>query len=238
MREIASIWRKHSALLLVFYALFFCNCHVEGYGPEVEKAPYGISPVSKATPDDAELIVAGRSAGHLQLGDTHERALELLGKPIEEYTYDENSFTHCRYTELHWRGEDSEYHEIFAYLKEGRIYQIEIFTHRFATTDKIKSGVAPQQVIKHHPSSQTYQLVGSGGQSEGGRDIIYWVDSNDGIAFGLYYSPQLKNRQVESISIFSPNADFLPKGCISQPQEWRKLKPFALDVPKPVRASQ
>lgn len=238
MSETSSLWRQYCALQFIFYALFFCDCSVKAYRPEVQKGLYDPPPTSKATPDGTELIIAGRSVGPLQLGDTHERALELLGKPIEEYTYDENSFTRCRYTELHWRGEDSEYHEIFAYLKEGRIYQIEIFTHRYATADGIKSGATPQQVIQHYPSLQAYQLVGSGGQSDGGQDIIYWVDRNAGIAFGLYYSPQIRNRQVESISIFSPDTDFLPEGCISQPQEWRKLQPFTLDIPKQVRPSQ
>ena len=57
-----------------------------------------------------------------------------------------------------------------------------------------------------------------------GRDLIYWVDKNAGIAFELYCNERKKQRLVRSIDVFEKGADYQPEGCVSPPQLWRELK--------------
>jgi hypothetical protein len=174
-------------------------------------------------------IVPGRSVGPLRLGDIRERALELFGTPDEEYTFDENSLGPCKYTEVHWN--DPKHDDrwgIFVYSKNNRIYQIMTDTPRFATAGRITSDSSPDEVQRLFPNLQSYVLLGSGSKVNGGENLIYWVDQNAGIAFEFYHHPKLNKRRLASTIVFEPGGEFLPTGCISPPQEWRKLKSFSL----------
>lgn len=87
--------------------------------------------------------------------------IELLGKKDEdeEYTYKEP----CARTEIHWLDLDTDSNGLFIYLKEGRIFQIEVDTPRYRTAEGITNDSSPEDVRRHYPQVQTYVLLGSGG---------------------------------------------------------------------------
>ena len=132
---------------------------------------------------------------------------------------------------MHWYDFEQSSNGIFAYLKDGRIFQIEAGTLRYATADGITADGSPQDVRTHHPQLQAYALLHSGAKVNGGRDLIYWVDRQKGIAFEFYYDRRVDGRRVASIIVFTPGTEFLPKGCVAPPREWRELEPFALEPP-------
>jgi hypothetical protein len=188
----------------------------------------------RPAPTDATLIIPGHSVGLLVLGDTRERALELFPKKPnydEEYTYEEP----CPRTEIHWLDIDTRneaekvFDGVFIYLKEGRVVQIEAATPRYRTVEKITLDSFADDVRRHYPQLEAYVLTDSGAKVVGGRDLIYWVDSPNGIAFELYYDRNTGKRRVRKTIVFAPAGDFQPEGCESSPQELRKLKPFSLE---------
>ena len=174
------------------------------------------------------LIKPGQSVGLLRLGDSHEHAVELLGKTEEDYNF-ENNKSACARSEMHWADVELDSNGVFLYLKDSRIYQIVAATPRYATREGIKSGDTPGLVRRYYPSIQAFALLGSGSQVVGGRDVIYWVDQQQGIAFEFYYDSKTRKRYLEGIVVFDPEVSFLPEGCISPPQKWVKLKPFSLE---------
>lgn len=194
-------------------------------GPQ---APVTFQPVTK---DTSFVIEPGQGIGSLRLGDSRDRAVEVLGKPSAEYNY--GALTPCIYTELHWQNNDprTSHWGIFAYLKNNRIYQLQVDAPGYATPGGIKSESSPEEIRLHHSQIQTYVLLNSGSKVVGGRDLIYWVDEEAGISYELFYDVTLEQRRVLRIIVFEPKTQFLPKGCISPPKEWRRLAPFTVDTP-------
>jgi hypothetical protein len=229
---------RQIALYLIVCPLLLGNCS--------NKAQRTVSLVNSAlqTPvTDTARINPGVGVGALRLGDTRERALELFPKKPNydaEYNYDQR-FGPCAFTEIHWL--DSAHlgrWGAFIYIKEEHIFQIAIDTPRYSTPQGITSDSSPDDVRAHYSQLQAYALLHSGTKINGGRDLIYWVDRQKGIAFEFYYDRSVDARRVGRISVFEPGTAFQPQGCVSPPQEWRELEPFALELgsavnPKAVR---
>lgn len=186
-------------------------------------------------PDNPNLTVAGKSVGLLRLGDSRERVFELFPKKPnydEEYTYDENCCG-CNYafSEIHWLPPGFKANGLFIYLREGRVFQIRVEIDRFPTAEKIKQDSTPKEVRQHYPNlKKAYVLLGSGAQIVGGRELVYWVDSESGIAFEFYYNRRKNQRLVKSVIIFEPRSEFQPDGCVSVPQELKEIKPYSLEA--------
>lgn len=218
----------------VMTCLIPCILLLNGCASEAQRSLPSTAPAVQLAVTDMRLIKPGVSVGALRLGDTRERALEMFPKKPnydEEYNYD-GRFTPCVYTEIHWLDFDHlDRWGIFIYLKEGRIYQIKADTPRYATVEGITSDSSPEDVRSHYPKLQAYVLLHSGAKVNGGRDLIYWVDRQQGITFEFYYDGRVDARRVASINIFEPGTEFLPNGCISPPREWHRLEPFALEPP-------
>ncbi|HZS03733.1 MAG TPA: hypothetical protein VFD58_02580 [Blastocatellia bacterium] len=185
---------------------------------------------SRRHPSRPELIKAGQSVGKLRLGDTRERVLQLFPKKKsdEEYNYGPP----CPRSEIHWLDFAREANGLFVYLKDGRVFQIQAETPRFSTAEGITADSPPGVVRRNYRNIETYVLMGSGSEAVGGRNLIYWVDRHQGIAFDFYYDRQLRKRYVKSVIVFEPGTEFQPEGCGADPQQWRKLKPFATEVPE------
>lgn len=235
--------RQPNAMLIVLCMLTFVGCTAKSQHTILSprnvsstNKPNDLSPLAQrglhgAIPGSTT-IVPGKSVGPLTLGGTREAALALFDKPNEEYIFDENSLGPCRYTELHWNDLDHEDRwGIFIYAKDNQIYQITADTPRYATVNGITSDSSPEDVRRSFPASKAYVLLHSASKVVGGKDLVYWVDQASGIALNFYYNRKLNQRRVASIIVFDPSIKFLPKGCISPPQEWRKLQPFSLEVP-------
>ncbi len=195
------------------------------------------SPIVSQSPDNPNLTVAGKSVGLLKLGDSRERVLELFPKKPnydEEYTYDKKccgcSFT---FSEIHWLPPKFENNGLFIYFREGRVFQIMVETDRFPTAEKIKPDSAPREVRQHYPNlNKAFVLLGSGADVVGGRELIYWVAIDSGIAFEFYYNRRKNQRLVKSVIVFEPNSEFQPNGCVSNPQELKEIEPYSLEAPE------
>jgi hypothetical protein len=190
-------------------------------------APEPTVSASRKLENDPALIKPGHSVGLLQLGDTREQVLKVLGEKREEYTHDDP----CKYTEMHWYDVERDRNGIFVYLKEGLVFQIEAATPRYHTAEGITEESLPDEVRRNYPQLQSYQLLRSGADIVGGRDLIYWVNRQNGIAFEFYYNRKVAKRQVSKVIVFEPGSNFAPGGCVSPPQELRELKPFVLEPP-------
>lgn len=235
-------WLLAGGSLLIFWGLSGCvtrsqqvsfSSTVASPLPQTASSPAVPRPLRglRGTVPGPSVIVPGKSVGPLQLGDTRERAVELLGEPTEEYTYDENSLGPCKFTEMSWTDLDLDRRGITLYLKNGHIYQIESFTTRFATASGITNDISPQKVRQLYSSLKSYVLLNSGSKVDGGKDLIYWVEDSEGIAFGLYNYPKINKRKTGSIILFERGVKFVPRGCVSPPQEWRELNPFTSELP-------
>lgn len=209
-----------------------CALLLSGCNTKAQRSPVSVSPTPQMATIDATLIKPGLSVGALQLGDIRERALEVFPKKPkydEEYNYDRR-FGPCEFSEIHWLDFDHlDQWGVFIYMKEGRIFQIAADTPRYHTAEGITSESTPEDVRTHYPQLQAYALLHSGAKINGGRDLIYWVDRQSGIAFEFYYDQRVDARRVGRISIFKPDTDFQPDGCVAPPREWRELEPFALE---------
>ncbi len=196
------------------------------------------TPAMATTPEaasrDTTLIKPGQNVGLLRLGDTRERTLELFPlKPHidEEYSYDDS----CPVTEIHWLDQKLDANGVFIYLKNGRVFQIESATPRYRTAEGITTYTPPTNVRPNYPHLRTYVLLYSGADIVGGRDLIYWVDHQNGIAFEMYYDRKARRRLVYKVIVFEPGTEFQPEGCVRPPQEWHELKAFSLEPTEKVQ---
>lgn len=195
----------------------------------------------KSGVNSANLIVPGRRVGHLQLGDTRQRVLQLFAKKPnvdEEYTYPHPESGCGTISEIHWLDLELDAAGVFVYLENGHVFQIESATQRFRTAEGITESSSPEEIRRHYPRLRAYQLVHSGADIVGGRDLIYWVGRDQGIAFEFAYHRRADRRLVYRIIVFEPDTEFLPRGCVEEPQEWRELLPFSLEPPNRVASVQ
>lgn len=110
-----------------------------------------------------------------------------------------------------------------AYLKGGMISQISVLGPAFSLPNGLKTGATEEQVKRAYPNGQMYVLLHSAGKVNGGKDVHYWVYQEAGIAFELDWWQIKKLRNVGEIDIFPKGSDYRPEGCISAPQQWKKL---------------
>jgi len=222
MKQSGRVW----AVLTI---LVFLGCGAGNHGSPAGRpmAPPGTpaAEVDQQTESDPALIKPGRSVGAIQLGDTREKLIKMLGGKLEEYSHD----TPCKYTEMHWYDLNADRNGIFTYLRDDRVFQIESDTPRYRTAEGITSDALPESVRSKHRNLETYVLLGSGSKVNGGRDLVYWIDGQNGIAFEFYYNSKARKRRVSKIIVFEPHSDFQPEGCLSPPQQLRKLPSFALE---------
>jgi len=194
----------------------------------VEKSPQQIS-----LPNNPKLTVAGKNAGLIKLGDTRERMLELFPKKPNvdfEYNYDKNC-CECEYSDYHWLPPDYKTNGLFFYLKQERIYQISVQSDLFPTVEGIKQESTPQEVRRNYPNAnKAFVYLNSGGKENGGRNLVYWVANDSGIAFEFYYHPKKRRRFVNAVIVFEPKSEFQPDGCTaSETREFAEIEPFTVE---------
>jgi hypothetical protein len=224
---------------IIVCVLVLAACNTSGRQARAQQepsTPSGLAPkpktrASKTVSAETGVINPGKSVGPLRLGDTRERTLELFPfKPHidEEYSYDDP----CPLTEIHWLDRELDAAGVFVYLKGGQVFQIESATPRFQTAEGITLDSSPEDVRRHYPELRAYVLLHSDAAVVGGRDLIFWVDRQKGIAFELYYNRHLRKRRVYKVIIFAPDTEYQPEGCVVPPQSWQELDPYALESPR------
>jgi hypothetical protein len=175
-------------------------------------------------PSQEGLIRPGEGVAGVELGSHFSRFESVFPK---HPTFDEDiPDTLCGAGRVyHWLDIDKGATGVYAYLKNDEIYQLSVQTPRFALSNGIKTEASEKQVKGAYPHGRRYVLLGSGMVAVGGRDLVYWVDKKQGVAFELYWYREKKQRFVRAIDIFRRGTDYFPEGCITPPQEWRELSP-------------
>ncbi len=181
-------------------------------------------------PEDPQLIVPGERVGMLRIGDDKGRFWELFPKKSgtdQEYKY---PWPGCN-EDLYWL--DLESHGgVDARLKDERIVQIECTSHRFHTADGITALSSPAQVRHDRPGLRAYWLDYPAPYNLGSRELIYWVDWKEGVAFSFAYARHLHRRFLYAIIVFKPPDGLCPDGNGRNDENWRELPPYTLELPK------
>ncbi|MCZ2391988.1 MAG: hypothetical protein LC113_13040 [Acidobacteria bacterium] len=174
-----------------------------------------------SSPQSDFSIVEGVRAGAIQLGGTTGEIKSLFDEVPEEWNFEDKAY--LPFHSLHWNDEALGNRGVFVFLRKDRAVQIQVFTPRFHLTNGIKSGDDPSRIREHYTGIEAYKLLYSAGEIDGGKDRVYWVVKDKGIAFGLYYAPEKQKRVAKEITIFPPNTEFFPETHISPPQEWERI---------------
>ncbi len=179
---------------------------------------------------NAGLIVPGQSVGQLKLGDARERAEELFPyKPNMDQEWREG--VDCG-TAVNWLDmkKSKMLGNVFIRFKEDRVFQIDSGTSSFRTADGITISSSPQEVRKKYPRLRAYILSDGWSEASGGRPLIYWVDSEKGVAFGFTYSRRDHKRYLNWITVFKPHAEVCPEYEPLGPSDKRELPPYSLET--------
>jgi hypothetical protein len=173
-------------------------------------------------------IIAGQAVGPVQIGENYDVVIETLTQfPVITQRV---SYPYCgNFQMIEWYDKDLTQTGMFIYLKAGKVYQIESETKRFRTPEKITEGSFPEDVRRNYPGMEAYELRKSAGNLTGWKNLIFWVDQKRGIAFSFYYDTARQRPLVYRVIVFTPGLDFQPSGCVTPPQELKKLRPYSLE---------
>jgi hypothetical protein len=178
------------------------------------------------------LILPGKSVGPLHLGDPESKFYKLFPDgPNMDFrpTYNPD----CG-TKLQWVDLDPSHPlslGVTVLSHKGAITQIEAGTSRFRTQDGITWDSLPSQVKEHYPGLKAYEAIGTTSEAVGGRNLIFWVDWNRGLAFVFAYSRKGEQWGVYKIVVFSPGGKFCPEADVPTRDRWRELAPYSLEAP-------
>jgi hypothetical protein len=176
------------------------------------------------------LIKPGLSVGSLKLGDTRAKAFQLfLGEPQLIHDMVSPGCSTC----FNWVDTDNSkaFGNIFVYLKDGFVSQIDSTTTRFSTASGIRPYNTPERVRQRYKGLRAYILSNFTSAAEGDRPLIYWVDRSSGIAFAFAYYPEKHQRYLHAIIVFKPNSDICPIGGRLEPDEKHELPPYTIELP-------
>ena len=232
-----------------YYAVFLLSApplsvtfHHESDQHESLPNPEREGPSEKAfQPTNPRLIIPGKSVGHLKLGDDRARAIELFGRKDSEYDFDIPTALNCSAKkELHFMDIDdksSPFHFDYGsgagvYLRNDKIDQIKIQSEKFKTPEGLTVGSTPKQVRRFYPNIRTFVQLNTQCNCTGGKNLIFWIDEQKGVAFRFQYWQNVKARRLSYIFVFQPGTRFLPEGCVYlETQGWEEIKPFSVETP-------
>ena len=187
-------------------------------GPWAQDRPsVSVRPKSRST-EKNEQIVAGESVGKLRLG-MHDTDLKSVfeWRPEADETYSHES--PCKYKEIHWLDLSLDATGVFAYVRDGTVFEITAMSPRFLLSGTgLSYGASLPELVKLVPDGRLFRWTDSGSPANGGKDVFFWISVDRGVAFGLYYSSKLRTRRTESITVFRPGTKFQPEGCLQAPQ--------------------
>lgn len=121
---------------------------------------------------------------------------------------------------------------VLVYLAGTKVFLIELQSPDYRTSTGLAVGSQPSSVKREFAPLEAYALLHDNPPSQGGRDLIYWVNESKGIAFAFAYEGPTFGRRVWSVDVFKPGTRFLPGGCVQYPQRWKKLTPYAIRLGK------
>jgi hypothetical protein len=102
--------------------------------------------------------------------------------------------------------------------------------HRGTTRPKELQPTTIQKVKAHYKNLRAY-ADDITSMALGDRPVIYWVDSDRGIAFEFAYFQEEQRRYLYSVIVFRPNGLFCPMGEKIEPSHWHEILPYSLELP-------
>ena len=175
------------------------------------------------------LIKPGNGIDDLKLGESRKRALELF-PPKAGTDQDREDSLGCN-NAYHWVDtKNSPIGTLVIRFRTGKAFQIDSTTTRFHTAEGITVLTSPQAVRRHYKHLKAYILSEGSSEALGGRPLIYWMDSEGGIAFSFAYSKTTHSRYLYSITVFQPNADICPFVEPLGDSDKRELPPYSLEA--------
>jgi hypothetical protein len=173
-----------------------------------------------------ELVLPGASVAGVKLGDDASAFEAVFPKrpASNDHSPSGSVGEQCPTEIYYWNDLAVDTSVVTAYLKDGEISQLSVQGPMFSLPDGLGTGATEEQVKQAYPKGQGYVLSGSASHLNGGRNLVYWVDTAAGVAFKLTWWASKKERNVGGIDIFPKGSDFRPEGCISPPQQWQEVK--------------
>lgn len=187
--------------------------------------------VSQKSHPSAALIEPGKSVGQLSLGESREAVLEIF--PFKKGVDQESPAGPVCGTVINWVDSNSK-GNVFVRLKAEEVVQIDSGTPRFHTPEGITLYSSPRAVRMHYKGLRAFVLSNHYSEATGGRPLIYWIDSEKGIAFAFAYYPREQKRYLYRVVVFRPNADVCPSDGDGESDK-RELAPYALEPDEPLR---
>jgi len=224
--------KRYIKLLILVMTTFMFSCHKTSTINTIDSKTNKVHNIKSRRNNTGtasrsqQIIIQGKGAASVLVGDTAEDVVEVLGKPTEQYNYD-GSYTECIFSDMHWIDYEFGGDGIFAFLNEGKVYHLSFSSSKYSTEEGISLESFAEDIVKKYKDYQNlqkYVLLNSGGKVNGGEDLIYWVEQDKGIAFELYYDKKSGKRRVWSIDVFDPQIIYQPKGCVSPPQSLKKIE--------------
>ena len=168
---------------------------------------------------DGNYIVPGYGTRGIHLGRTREELIRILGLPSEEFDHRDE----CEFTEMHWltkAGQDGRMEPgdgVFAYLQDGKVFQLSFSNPKYVTEGGNKFGESAEHLRKTDGLLlKSYILTNSASTASNYNDLFYEVDQENGIAFQLALPAKrtANEKSVWDINVFRQNTAFIPLGCI------------------------
>lgn len=208
--------------LVLRSAVVLCLCFYHGSLGGQGHSPEGA---------EGDLIVPGRSVGRLKLGDPYSRAKDLFPfKPNMDQQWQEEGDCGTTFNWLDWKNSKM-LGNVFIRFKDDEVFQIDSGTSSFRTQDGITRSSSPQEVRRRYPHLRAYILSEGFSEASGGHPLVYWVDSERGIAFGFAYSRRThQNSYLSWIIVFRPHAEVCPEYSPLGPSEKREIPPYTLET--------
>jgi hypothetical protein len=189
-------------------------------------------PPRKENMADSYLIEPGMGIGKYRLGDTRERALNLVElDPVFE-SGEEIQTDECG-TEYEALDAKSHPHGNFDIrYANSMVSQIESGTPRYHTALGTKAYDSPDMVQRLYKGLRAYAVSGNSPMAFGGGSLIYWIDWSKGLAFFFASTRATRQRYLYSIIVFKPGGKFCPERGSTKSPNWLELAPYSLEVPK------
>jgi hypothetical protein len=119
---------------------------------------------------------------------------------------------------------------VFIRFRNDKVFQIDSGTSSFRTQDGVTISSSPQEVRNKYPGLRAYILSEAFSEATGDRPLVYWVDSEHGIAFGFTYSRRTPKRYLNWIIVFRPHAELCSQYGPLGPSDKREIPPYSLET--------
>jgi hypothetical protein len=187
-----------------------------------------IQSVAGPTASDRRVVIPGKQAGELSLGDPETRVFELFPKSAigrgSVTTFPGTEYIIGLLSDARRPG------FLRVFVKDGKVVEIEASGSAFHTVEGIASKSSPEDVRLHYEGMKSYLYLGGTSEALNSGPLVIWTDKKDGIAFS-FALPQRGSKKlvVSTIIVFMPDSVVWEEDTIvSDARSWRELAPYSL----------